>query len=118
MLAGMRRAAAAYASAGANVVFDDMLLDKAALADWAHALAAVDSLLVRLTAPLDVLLAREAARTLHPTPGLVAGHSRLHDALAADLVIDTAAHPPAEAADLVLHAQRALKRTLEEYLAS
>jgi chloramphenicol 3-O phosphotransferase len=102
MLQGMHRAVAAHARAGVDVVVDDMLLDTTVLADWAEGLAGVPTLLVRLTAPLAELVRREQARTLHPTPGLVAGHFDLHEQIAADLVIDTSITAPVEAADLVL----------------
>ena len=110
MLAGMRRAAAAHARAGVNVVFDDMLLDESAVADWAEALAGVDALLVRL--PLNLLREREAARPHPRKRGLAAGHTALHDAIAADIVIDTSATAPAAAATMVLEAQSAPERVL------
>lgn len=94
MLEGFHRAVAAYADAGVNVVVDDMLLDLEVLADWAHALAAVPTLLVSVTAPKAELLRREAARTLHPTPGLVAGHFDLHRGVVADIEIDTSSIRP------------------------
>jgi chloramphenicol 3-O phosphotransferase len=112
MLAGMRRAAAAHARAGVNVVFDDMLLEESAAADWAEALAGVDALLVRLTAPLNLLREREAARPHPRKRGLAAGHTALHDAIAADIVIDTGATAPAAAATMVLEAQLAPERVL------
>jgi chloramphenicol 3-O phosphotransferase len=112
MLQGMRQAVAAYARAGVNVVFDDMLLDETALPAWAGALVGVDALLVRLTAPFELLLERETTRPHRRTPGLVAGHKPLHDAIDADLVVDTAANTPAEAAALVLNAQAAPMRVL------
>jgi len=102
LLEGFHRAVAAYADAGVNVVVDDMLLDLAVLGDWARALAAVPTLLVNVTAPRTELLRREAARTLHPTPGLVAGHIDLHRAIVADAEIDTSETSPRDAARSVL----------------
>lgn len=104
MLQGMHRAVAAYPGAGVDVVVDDMLLDDAVLADWRVALAEVPTLLVRLAAPFAELQRREEARTRRRTPGLVAGHYAQHEAVAADLVIDTAAMTPDEAAARVLSA--------------
>jgi chloramphenicol 3-O phosphotransferase len=101
MLQGLHRAAAAYAACGVDVVVDDMLLDAAVLADWGKALAGAPTLLVRLRAPLAELQRREQARRLHPTPGLAEGHFALHEGVAADLVIDTAATPPETAARLI-----------------
>ncbi|HXQ14353.1 MAG TPA: AAA family ATPase [Caulobacteraceae bacterium] len=102
LLEGFHRAVAAYADAGVNVVVDDMLLDLNVLQDWADALAAVATLLVNVTAPKAELLRREAARTLHPTPGLVAGHFDLHRGIVADAEIDTSSANPSEAARALL----------------
>ena len=102
LLQGFHRAVAAFAAAGVNVVVDDMLLDLEVLADWAGALEAVPTLLVNIGAPKAVLLQREAARQLHPTPGLVAGHFDLHQGIIADTTIDTSAVAPAEAARTLL----------------
>jgi chloramphenicol 3-O phosphotransferase len=102
MLQGMHRAAAAYANAGTDVVVDDMLLDEGVLADWAESLAEVPTLLVRLTAPLQELVRREQARTRHQTLGLTAGHYDLHEAIAADLVIDTSLVTAEAAAEATL----------------
>jgi len=115
MLRGMRLAVAAYARAGVNVVFDDMLFDETALPEWTSALTGVDALLVRLTAPLEALLDRETTRAHRRTPGLVAGHKPLHDAIDADLVVDTAANAPAEAAALILKAQATPVRVFNRY---
>jgi chloramphenicol 3-O phosphotransferase len=102
LLEGFHRAVAAYANAGVNVVVDDMLLDLDVLEDWAHALAAVRTLLVNVTAPKEELLRREAARELHPTPGLVAGHFDLHRGIVADAGIDTSTASPSDAARSIL----------------
>jgi chloramphenicol 3-O phosphotransferase len=102
LLEGFHRAVAAYADTGVNVVVDDMLLDLDVLKDWARALAAVPTLLVNVTAPMGVLLRREAARELHPTPGLVAGHFDLHRSIVADAEIDTSSASPSEAAGSLL----------------
>ena len=102
MLRGLHRSVAIHAALGTDVVVDDMLLDAGTLADWAEALAATPTFLVRLTAPLKDLIRREQARTLHPTPGLTEGHYALHEALAADLVIDTSIVSPEAAAGMIL----------------
>jgi chloramphenicol 3-O phosphotransferase len=103
LLEGFHRAVAAYANTGVNVVVDDMLLDLDVLKDWANALTAVSTLLVNVTAPKGELLRREAARTLHPTPGLVAGHFDLYRGIVADAEIDTSSASPSEAARTVLN---------------
>jgi chloramphenicol 3-O phosphotransferase len=102
LLKGFHRSVAAYAEAGVNVVVDDMLLDLKVLEDWARALAAVPTLLVNVTAPKAELLRREAARQLHATPGLVAGHFDLHQGVIADAQIDTSGVSASEAARFVL----------------
>jgi hypothetical protein len=74
---------------------------------------------VHVTAPLDELLRREAARSQHRTLGLVAGHKALHDNIRADLVIDTSAVTPEEAAARILgcRAAEAGQGALHRYLA-
>lgn len=109
LLQGFHRAVAAYAEAGTNVIVDDMLLSLDVLSDWAEALAAVPTLLVKVIAPRPELLRREAARTLHPTPGLVNGHYDLHQAIAADIEIDTSKVTPAEAARTLLDRAKAAR---------
>jgi chloramphenicol 3-O phosphotransferase len=104
MLDGLRAAAAAYASAGVNLVIDDMLLDAEALPAWARALEGFDTRLVLVTAEIETLRAREAARIRRSTPGLSQGHKALHDAIAADLVVRTDAETPEAAARRVLAA--------------
>jgi chloramphenicol 3-O phosphotransferase len=111
MLRGFHRSVAAYADAGVNVVVDDMLLSLDVLADWAHALEAVPTVLVSVTAPKPELLRREAARQLHPTPGLVAGHFDLHDGVVADVRIDTSRLTPPQAARAVLDLASSAGRT-------
>jgi chloramphenicol 3-O phosphotransferase len=103
LLRGFHRSVAAYVGAGVNVVVDDMLLDLAVLKDWADALAGRSTLLVKVTAPKRELLRREAARQLHPTPGLVAGHFDMHQAIVADIDVDTSSARPTEAARSLLH---------------
>lgn len=102
ILEGFHRAVAAYARAGVNVVVDDMLLDMAVLEDWAFALASLPTVLVKVMAPEEELLRREQARTRRSTPGLAQGHFDLHQAIVADLDIDTSLSSPAEAAARVL----------------
>jgi chloramphenicol 3-O phosphotransferase len=104
MLRGMHCAAAAQTRFGVDVVVDDMLLDEAVLADWRDALADAPTLLVRLTAPLAELQRREDARTIHRTPGLVAGHFDPHERLPADVLIDTSLVTAEQAAWQVLQA--------------
>ncbi len=111
LLEGFHRAVAAYADAGVKVIVDDMLLDLEMLKDWANALAATSTLLVKVTAPKEELLRREAARTLHPTPGLVAGHFDLHRGIVADTEIDTSTASPSQAARSILDLASSSART-------
>lgn len=102
LLEGFHSAVAAYAHAGVNVIVDDMLLDMSVLEDWAFALSNLPTLLVKVTAPKEELLRRERARTRRSTPGLAMGHFDLHQAVVADLDIDTSVASPVEAAAQVL----------------
>ena len=102
ILRGFHRSVAAYANTGINVIVDDMLLDLEVMIDWAGALETVRTLLVSVTAPKEELLRREAAREVHPTPGLVAGHFELHRGILADIRIDTSGVSPLEAARSII----------------
>jgi chloramphenicol 3-O-phosphotransferase len=100
----MHRAVTAQTALGIDVVVDDMLLDENVLADWRQALVDAPTLLVRLTAPLAELQRREEVRTIHRTLGLVAGHYDLHEAVGADLVVDTSTVTASQAAQQTLQA--------------
>jgi chloramphenicol 3-O phosphotransferase len=89
ILHGMRRAAAAFARSGNNVIFDDMFIEEDAIDDWSAALAGIDVVSVQVTAPIEVLQEREAARVRRRRVGLALGHKALNEAFAGDLVINT-----------------------------
>lgn len=87
VLKGMIASAIAMDAAGINVIFDDMLLDKNHSEMWQTALAGVESMIVRLSAPEDVLEARNAERC-NP-PKLALNHIEANALLDAELEIDT-----------------------------
>jgi chloramphenicol 3-O phosphotransferase len=84
---GMHHVVAAFASAGVNIIVDDMLLDEQVLRGWAHALAPYDTCLVKVYAPFATLDARELTRR-NPA-GLARGHAAINDIRAYDWTIDT-----------------------------
>ena len=61
-LRGMRKAIAAMAAEGCNMVVDDVIFDAAVVAEYRELLAPYDLKVVGVHAPLEVLEARERAR--------------------------------------------------------
>ena len=103
-LAGMRRAIAAFAATGIDVVVDDLLLEPAFLRDYLVALAAVDVTFVGVRCPLAVVNERERARPGR-FPGTAAGHfNDVHAHGTYDIEVDTSALSPRECAARVLAA--------------
>jgi chloramphenicol 3-O phosphotransferase len=99
VLAGMRRAIAAFAVAGNNVIIDDLLFKPDYLDDYALALAGIPSWLIGVRCSLDVVNARESQRSGR-FPGTATSHFHevhAHEA-GYDLEIDTSNRSPKECA--------------------
>ncbi len=73
VLRGMRRAIAAFAAEGNNVIIDDLMFEPAFLFDYVEVLAGFDVLFVGVRCPIDVVNAREAKR-----PGRFPGTATSH----------------------------------------
>lgn len=106
MLAGMRRAVAAFARDGGDVVVDDLLLEPSFLADYVDALAGIEVLFVGVRCDLDTVERRESGR-----PGRFPGtaavhHARVHEGCVYDVEVDTGRMSPRECAEAILAAER------------
>ena len=104
MLKAMRRAAAAVAASGVDVVLDDLLLEPGFLRDYLDALDGFAVTFVGVRCDLATLKRREAARPGR-FPGTAAAHfARVHAHSVYDVEVDTAACQPRECATRVLAA--------------
>lgn len=102
MLKGMRRAIAAMASAGNNVIVDDIILREAYLDDYLHVLKHDEVFFVGVKCPKPVISQREQQRPGR-FPGTAVGHFDIchaHDTY--DVEVDTSIQSPAECAASVL----------------
>ena len=99
VLAGMRRAIAAFALAGNNVIVDDLLFKPEYLDDYALALEAVPTWLIGVRCSLEVVNERETGRTGR-FPGTATSHfHEVHShEVGYDLEIDTSDCSPKECA--------------------
>lgn len=98
---GMRRAIAAMAGEGNNLIVDDVIIDPADEADYRAVLSGFEVRFVGLLAPLEVLEARELARG-DRVIGLARWQfDRVHAGRTYDLAIDTTATTPAQNAALI-----------------
>ena len=103
-LRGMRRAAAAFATTGIDVVIDDLLLEEDFLRDYLEVFRDFAVTFVGVRCDLDTLNGRERSRPGR-FPGTAAGHvDRVHDGCCYDVEVDTAASQPRECAEAVLAA--------------
>ena len=102
-LRGMRRAAAAFAAAGNNVIIDDLLFQPAYLDDYVQVLAPFDVYFIGVRASIEVVQAREAKRPGR-FPGTAISHfDRVHaHGLAYDLEVNTSEMSPRRCAELVI----------------
>ena len=105
-LRGMRRAAAAFAATGIDVVVDDLLLEADFLCDYLDVLGAFDVTFVGVRCGVDALKVREAARPGR-FPGTALAHMRqVHDGCEYDVEVDTGCMAPRECAERVLAVYR------------
>jgi chloramphenicol 3-O phosphotransferase len=102
VLAGMRRAIAAFALAGNHVIIDDLLFKPEYLQDYAVALAGLNTWLIGVRCSIDVVNARESQRTGR-FPGTATSHfHEVHAHGAAyDLEVDTSHATPRACAELI-----------------
>ena len=113
MLRGMRRAMAAFAHHGGNVIVDDLMLERAFLIDYLEALAGLAVTFVGVRCPLEVANAREAARPGR-FPGTAASHFHLvHAHCEYDVEVDTSTASPRRCAEIVARAAEAPGRAFD-----
>ena len=103
VLRGMRRAIAAFAKTGNNVIVDDLLFRPEYLDDYAVALAQIPAWLIGVRCSLEVVNEREGQRTGR-FPGTATSHFlevHAHDA-GYDLEVDTSASTPKDCAERII----------------
>ena len=100
LMRGMRRAVAALAHEGNNLILDEVLIE-GALGDYASLLAPYAVHLVGVVAPLEVIEAREAQRS-DRLPGLARWQfDRVHRQMQYHLIVDTSQQSAPECAALI-----------------
>ncbi|MBX3707413.1 MAG: AAA family ATPase [Pseudomonadales bacterium] len=103
VLRGMRRAIAAFAQAGNHVIIDDLLFRADYLEDYAEALEDLDVWLIGVRCSLDVVNARERARSGR-FPGTATSHFHAVHAHGVDydLEVDTSDTTPRACAERII----------------
>ena len=114
VLKGMRRAIAAFARTGNDVIVDDVFLVEDALDDYLVAFEGLDVLFVGVRCNLDVIEKRESSR-----PGRFPGTGRthfesVHAGCRYDIEVDTATMDPRRCAEVVLALESASQRVFDE----
>ncbi len=102
VLRGMRRAVAAFAREGNNVIIDDLMFEPAFLFDYVKALKGFEVLFVGVRCPMDVVNAREARRPGR-FPGTATSHfDQVHRQCVYDIEVDTGSAKPRECAQQII----------------
>lgn len=106
LLKGMRRAIAALANAGNNVIIDDIIMQSEFLDDYVEVLQPFYVLFVGVCCPLDEINRREANRPGR-FPGTALGHFEVvHAHGSYDVQVDTSCQSPIDCARQVLKCWR------------
>lgn len=102
VLRGMRRAIAAFAAEGNNVIIDDLMFEPGFLLDYLNALAGFEVLFVGVRCPIDVVNAREAKRPGR-FPGTATSHfDVVHQHCVYDIEVDTGTATPRQCAEQII----------------
>ena len=101
LVEGMHRMVASLADAELSVIVDHVLLEPAWLPDLAVRLASHEVLFVGVRCPLEIVVAREAARKDRTLGQAAAQIDIVHRAGGYDLEVDTSRLTPDEAADAI-----------------
>lgn len=120
-LRGMRRAIAAFAREGNNVIIDDLMFEREFLVDYVEVLEGFDVVFVGVRCDLETVNSREAMRPGR-FPGTATTHfDKVHAHACYDIEVDTARLSPHECAERIANylsrhgggkAFAALRRTL------
>jgi chloramphenicol 3-O phosphotransferase len=105
LLTGMRRAVAALAAAGNDLIVDDVMVE-GELADYRSLLAVFDLSVVGVYAPLDVLEARERQRSDRMVGLARWQYDKVHAGRDYDFIVDTSLATPLECAEMIKTALR------------
>ena len=119
VLKGMRRAIAAFAEQGNNVIIDDLLFKPEYLDDYALALESVPTWLIGVRCSLEVVNQRENLRSGR-FPGTATSHYHevhAHDA-GYDLEVDTSDLTPKQCAEQIVERLKAPPVVLSRHLRS
>jgi chloramphenicol 3-O phosphotransferase len=101
LAAATRASVSVTARAGLSVIADDVLIDRAWLAEWAEALAGLETLFVGVHTPLDVLERRERERGDRILGEARGQHGVIHTGIAYDVEVNTAASDADEGARII-----------------
>lgn len=102
IITGMHAAIAAYAKAGNNVVVDYIMYEQAWMKDLLKKLENCSVYFVGVTVPLDVLQAREQARSTSPIGHAASHYYSVHEGNKYDLWIDNSQGSPDDGAHKIL----------------
>jgi len=103
MLKGMRRAIAAMAECGNNIIIDDIIMNDDFLNDYLYALKTQDVIFVGVRCPMDVINTRESLRPGR-FPGTAVGHfHKAHAHGTYDIEVDTSVQSPEMCAEQIAH---------------
>lgn len=107
---GMHKAIAAYAHAGNNVVVDYIMYDPAWMQDLLKELQCCPVYIVGVKVPLEILQARERARSTSPIGHAGSHYHTVHAGNVYDLELDYASMSPDEGAQKVLEFVKSHKK--------
>jgi chloramphenicol 3-O phosphotransferase len=115
VLRGMRRAVAAFAREGNNVIIDDLVFKPEYLTDYARVLDGLDAWLIGVRCTLAEVNRRELTRSGR-FPGTATSHFHEVHAHGAryDLEVDTSHTTPRQCAELIVERLRERPAALEE----
>ena len=98
MLRGMRRAMAAMASEGLNLIIDDIILEQGFLEDYLHVMEGINLYFIGVRCTAEIISEREAMRPGR-FPGTAVGHMDIcHAHGSYDIELETSSKSPEECA--------------------
>lgn len=102
IIKGMHAAIAAYAKAGNNVIVDYIMYEQVWMKDLLKQLQGCPVYLVGVTVPIDILQAREQARSTSPLGHAASHYYSVHEGNNYDLWIDNSQGTPDDGAHKIL----------------